>query len=90
MGTTAAEHLGTQSAASNMPSGEIKPTAKGTGTQPVRAALKDTARRRKSPGAPENVTKPLSGSPAGTTTRSQVENNVMTAGNDVKKRYTCL
>jgi hypothetical protein len=67
VGITAGGHLGDHPAASKYPSGTLKPTAKGTSSVPVPAASKEAASRRTSPGAPSDVSGPLSVAPIGTT-----------------------
>jgi hypothetical protein len=74
VGTTAGGRLGDHPAAPKKLSGTLKPTAKGTSSAPVPAASKEAASRRTSPGAPGDVSGPLSVRPIGTTpTTAQVD-----------------
>jgi hypothetical protein len=70
--TTAGGYLDAHPAAPNKPSGTLKPTAKVSGTAPVPATSTEAAQRHKSPGAPCDVSGPLSIAPTGTTSSAQV------------------
>jgi hypothetical protein len=70
VGTTAGGHLVNHPAAPKKPSGPLKPTANGTVILPVSVASMEATLRRTSPGAPGEVSEPMSGTPAGTTTPS--------------------
>jgi hypothetical protein len=70
VGTTAGGHLVTHPAASKKSSGSPKPTANGTAILPVPVASMEATLRSTSPGAPGEVSGPMSGTPAGTTTPS--------------------
>jgi hypothetical protein len=68
VGTTAGGHLVTHPAAPKKPSGPFKPTANGTVILPVSVSLMEGTLRRTSSGAPGEVSRPMTGTPAGTTT----------------------
>jgi hypothetical protein len=72
--TTAGGRLGDHPAAPKKPNGKLKHTAKSTSSAPVPAASKKAASRSTSPGAPDDVSGPLSVAPIGTTfTTAQVD-----------------
>jgi hypothetical protein len=74
VGTTASGHLGDRPSAPEKPSGTLKPTAKCTSSAPVPAASKEETSRRTSPGAPGDLSGPLSvASIATTSTTAQVD-----------------
>jgi hypothetical protein len=76
-GTTAGGHLVTQPAVPKKPSGPLKPTANGTVILPAIAVSMEATLRRTSPGIPSEVSGPMSGPPAETTTpSSQVDKAV--------------
>jgi hypothetical protein len=85
VGTTAGGHLGDHPAAPKKLSGTLKPTAKGTSYAPVPAASKEAASRRTSPGAPGDVSGPLSVAPIGTTSKTAQVDKVVPHGERCNK-----
>jgi hypothetical protein len=74
VGTNAGGRLGDHPVASKEPSGTLKSTTKGTSSAPIPAASTEAASRRTSPGAPGDLSGPLSVTPIGTTpTTAQVD-----------------
>jgi hypothetical protein len=84
-------HLDAHPAAPTMPSGTLKPTAKGTVTAPLPAASMEAASRRTSPGAPGDVPGPLNVARIVTTSSTAQVDEVVSPGSDAtKSRCACL
>jgi hypothetical protein len=80
VGTTAGGHLGDHPAAPAKPGGTLKPADKGISSAPGRAASKEAASRRNSPGTLGDMSGPLSVAPIGITSTTAQVDKVVTIG----------